>query len=127
MTTAERRKLRKQQLEEKNFGSVLKKAENISLEEAHQQRLENEEKAEAAKAEMESAAQWEELKHLEHTRGGSVKELTLVKERPEDVTSGEGGVDPALWECNFLNRLSLKMPSGILTSLSPHIGKLDAL
>jgi len=128
LTTAERRKLRKQELEEKEFGSVLKKTENITLDEAHQERLHKEEQAEAAKAEMEAGAQWEELKQLQHGQGGDLKELTLIKESQEDVISGaEGGVDPALWGCNFLNRLSLQMPPGVLSSLSPSIAQLNAL
>eukprot|EP00656_Telonema_subtile_P008292 TRINITY_DN13881_c0_g1_i1.p1 TRINITY_DN13881_c0_g1~~TRINITY_DN13881_c0_g1_i1.p1 ORF type:complete len:477 (+),score=195.04 TRINITY_DN13881_c0_g1_i1:151-1581(+) len=128
LTTAERRKQRKQQLEEKNFGAVLKKTENVTLEEAHAAKLEEEDRAEAAKAVMQAGAQWEELKQLQHDRGGDVKELTLIKEDPKEAVPGaDGGVDPALWGCAFLNRLSLKMPTGLLTTLSPAISQLNAL
>ena len=85
---------------------------------------EEEEKAQEAKAEMQAGAVWPELKTLQHAdEGRDVKvagrlaagsnmrqELTLVKEQPSDADGGaEGGVDPALWGCSFLNRLSLKV------------------
>merc|ERR1711865_783281 len=128
LTAGERRRLKKKELDEKSFCNVIKKTDELTLDEAHAIKIEAEELAQEAKAEMQAGAQWEELKQLQHMEGRDVKELTLTKEDAKDAVAGaEGGVDPALWNCVFLNRLSLKLPSGVMTSLSPLIAQLNAL
>merc|ERR1712070_1223639 len=61
----------------------------------------------------------------QHMEGRDIKELTLLKlEEASCVEDAEGGVDPALWRCDFLNRLQLQMPEGRLVSLPDLVGKL---
>jgi len=128
LTAGERRRAKKKALDEASFSNVIKKTGEVTLEEAHAAKIEAEEVAQVAKDKMQAGAQWEELKSLQHMEGRDTKELTLVKEKAEDAVAGaEGGVDPAMWNCVFLNRLSLKMPAGVLTSLSPMVAQLNAL
>jgi len=91
---------------------------------------------ETLEAAKKSPPVWAEVKKAEASADLASKlcELTIVRDKPgEDcpcpgALSEEDGIDPALWRLFFLNRLSLKLPSGVLRTLpEAGISRLQAL
>ena len=120
-----------------------KKKANFQLSE-REQAAADKKAAEAAAAEKRAAeattkppARWDEVKTVEASYDPSAKtlcEITVVRKEEEDRAEFEAlglavhPVDGALWFCHTLNRLELRLPKGVLTSLpGPGLAKLTKL
>jgi len=86
------------------------------------------EAAQEASEQAKGTAVWEELKALSHMEGKDVREVTLLKVEEEQCVPGaDGGVDPALWRCEFLNRVQLQMPPGRLVALPDAVAGMKGM
>jgi len=124
LTSTQRNKLKKKAMEGAESRGMKKKEgeEDTDMAEA------KEDAKEEAKAEAKKDAVWEELRALSHMEGKDIREVVLIKLEEGDVVAGvEGGVDPALWRCDFLKNVKLQMPAKILVSLPDALGNLVAL
>ena len=128
--------------EEKIGADGLTKSERIAHKKANFQLSDREQAAADKKAAEEIAAQqrekeaatkptarWPEVLAVEQSVVNlkPLCELSVQKTDPEefDLVMGVSPIDPALWYLHTLNRLELRLPAGILTSVSgPGLAKL---
>jgi hypothetical protein len=108
-----------------------KKKANFKLSDREQ--LAADKKAEKAKASLEREqelltkpkARWSEVQNVEDSNINlkPLCEISVQKSDPSefDLVMGVSPIDPALWYLNTLNRLELRLPEGILTSI-PGVG-----
>eukprot|EP01051_Picozoa_sp_SAG22_P012900 SAG22_NODE_1387_length_4524_cov_2.915028_4_plen_409_part_00 len=114
--TAKNKRLRREK-ERKEAGEAYGEKKEVAVEVVAEEVIETD--ADDAKPPV-----WEEvIKVHESCKGPGASILELNITRTENCDT----VDPAVWRCLSLNRLQLRMPAGVLTALSPKVGRLKSL
>ena len=94
------------------------------VEEKEAEVIEEEQEVIATDADDTKPPVWDEVKKVhESCKGPGASILELNVTRTKECVK----VDPAVWRCLSINRLQLLMPTGVLTAISPKIGRLKSL
>eukprot|EP01064_Diplonema_japonicum_P012119 TRINITY_DN1958_c0_g1_i1.p1 TRINITY_DN1958_c0_g1~~TRINITY_DN1958_c0_g1_i1.p1 ORF type:complete len:505 (+),score=229.52 TRINITY_DN1958_c0_g1_i1:39-1553(+) len=132
ISSTQKSKQKKRAMLAQSGGDALEK--HLEEEKAHNIRLEAEKAADNAVENIKNRKPvWVEIEKVDKQADNSSKicELNIVREKAGGDCPAHGDeknpVDPALWDLAMLNRLSLKLPKGMLTSLPSDLQRLTVL
>eukprot|EP01060_Flectonema_neradi_P013722 TRINITY_DN2044_c5_g1_i1.p1 TRINITY_DN2044_c5_g1~~TRINITY_DN2044_c5_g1_i1.p1 ORF type:complete len:510 (+),score=129.63 TRINITY_DN2044_c5_g1_i1:82-1611(+) len=134
ISSTQKSKAKKRALAAQSGGDML--SQHKEQDAAHLKKVEEERAATAAAEAIQKRDRppvWPEIAKVDSTADKSSKicEVSVIRDSPGSDCPAHGDAanpcDPALWDLAMLNRLTLKLPKGMLTQLPSAIGRLTAL